>query len=211
MTIIVQERESLGRLGQLGLSYEQLRRPLLRADAEAALVSGLEPPTAEGITRYNKTTRFLREELLPHGWTFSNASNFCRTVHPSGHFSIVTSSGSAGVGLVIPGQTPSTKYPKGETTTRAVAANVQLTFDLGQQFTTDEAAQQDEPVWYLLYQVTSETIFCELSFPNAVTDGFIVGWFERIVLPPLDRAGIGGGSQQVDYDDDAYDVEVELR
>ena len=82
MTVVAIDRVAEGRLQQLGLSADLLVRALLRADAEAKLTTGLEPPTAEGTTRYAKTVRYVREELVPLDWRFDNYKNFCRTIHP---------------------------------------------------------------------------------------------------------------------------------
>jgi len=207
MTTVHLEAIAQDRLAQLGLTSSSLHRALLRADAEVALVTALEPPNAEGITRYNKTTRFVREELLPLGWNHSNSSNFCRTISPDGSFALVASSGDGGAGMYLPGQSPSTRYPKGETTVRAVARNQQLALDLGTDF--DDPAESDAVtmVWYLLYQVTKETIYCELSLPAAIDNGFINSWLERIILPPVDRPGVTAmnlgnddGGSGVDYE-----------
>lgn len=191
MTTMFEARSSLDRLADLGLSVERIHRALARADAEVALVTELEPATAEGTTRYNKTTRYLREELIPLGWGMTNANNFCRTIHPSGAFAIVTCSGDAGVGVVLPGQAPSTQYAKGETTAQAVERNRQCALDLGPMFELPPDPTEppaDTAIWYLLYRPTGTGIACELSLPERIQDGFISRWIERIILPHLELA-----------------------
>lgn len=210
-TTVAHEANAAARLVELGLEYEQLERALLRADAEAKLTSDLEPPTAEGITRYNKTNRFLREELVPAGWRFDNSQNFCRTIDPSGTFAIVASSGDEGAGTWVPGHKPSTKYSKGETAVRAVAANTQPALDLGEEF-ADEPVVLPAAVWYLLYRVTSDHIFVELSLPSAIEGGRIVDWSERIILDPIERAAASLDQQLLaEGGDEEYPVNVVMR
>jgi hypothetical protein len=214
MTIIAREAKALDRLGQLGISYEHIERALQRADAEAKLTNDLEPPTAEGVTRYNKTNRFLREELMPLGWDYDNSRNFCRTIHPERAFAIVASLGDEGTGVWIRGQNPSTKYLKGETTIRAVEANGQMTFDFGDDFVLEEEQPSSQlPVWYLLYRVTADQIFVELSFPSVIDGGRIMDWTERIILDTIDRTpgAPTTGSEPDEGDDQDYAVDVAMR
>lgn len=116
MTVIAVQKNAIDRLGQLGLTADLLETVLLRGDAEAKLSTDFEPPNGEGMIRYIKTVRFLREALVPVGWEYDDSKNYCRTIHPSGTFAIVVSSGDECTGRDIPGRMPSTKYPKGEAT-----------------------------------------------------------------------------------------------
>lgn len=213
MTAVAIEHDAEGRLHQLGLASDLITRALLRADAEAKLTTGLEPPTAEGTTRYAKTVRYLREELVPLGWGFDNSKHFCRTVHPSGAFSIVTSSGDVFTGVDVPGMKPSTKYPKGDLTSLAVMQNAdQGVLDLGPEY---EVPPVDlTATWFLLQRVTAETIYAELSLPTAITNGLIIDWAERILLPQISRQdalpAVTVEEPPADGND-AYNVEVALR
>lgn len=206
------------RLHTLGLTTDQLIRALLRADAEAKHTTGLEPPTAEGTVRYLKTVRFLREELVHLGWDIDNSKNFCRTIHPSHGFSVVTSSGDEVTGVEIPGRVPCTKYPKGELTALAVQKNAgQGAFDLGEEFaepTIDPA--ELENIWFLLQRVTPEYIYAELSLPTRIEGGMITDWEERILLPRISREDPEPTSSTTVEeppagDGDAYSVDVAMR
>ncbi|MFH5824355.1 hypothetical protein [Georgenia sp. AZ-5] len=212
MTVVAIENAAEGRLHQLGLSSDLLVRALLRADAEAKLTTGLEPPTAEGTTRYAKTVRYVREELVPLNWGFDNSKHFCRTIHPSGAFSIVTSSGDVFTGVDIPGMKPSTKYPKGDLTSLAVKQNAdQGVLDLGPDYAVNPVDLKN--TWFLLQRVTDETIYAELSLPTAIANGLIIDWGERILLPQISRQDPlpTVTVEEPPSGGDAYNVEVALR
>ncbi len=55
------------RLAELGLSIDLVERVVRRADAEAAFCTLFDPPIMEGLTRWARTNRFLREALVPLG------------------------------------------------------------------------------------------------------------------------------------------------
>ena len=121
--------EASGRLAELGLTIELIELVVRRADAEASMCTALDPPIMEGLTRWGRMNRFLREELIPAGWRFDNPRNLPRTIHPSGEFAIVATTGDELTGLA--GLLPATKYLKGDATVQAVGINEQLTLDFG--------------------------------------------------------------------------------
>jgi hypothetical protein len=157
-----------------------------QADSEASFCTPLDPPIMEGLTRWARTNRFLREELIPLGWTYDNPRNLARTIHPSGEFAIVAATGDELTGLadVLPG----TRYRKGEATTAAVEANEQLAFDFPDldvtHFVTGTAAIR---TWVLLFHADEDEFRVELSLPDRIEDGRITRWAERIILPPFPR------------------------
>ncbi|MFT4189132.1 MAG: hypothetical protein QM621_11195 [Aeromicrobium sp.] len=198
------------RLEALGLSRRQLSQAIRRADAEAAQVTPLDPPTAEGWSRYAATVRYLREGLMPHGWDYDNGNNFCRTVAPGKRFAIVVSSGDSMTGN--PHGNPSTKYTKGPTTSKAVDRN-QYVLDFGPDFMSEDHEDDEYPIWYLIQYVDGNVIRAELSLPNGSHKGKITQWAERIILDEivLDEAEDGNHDQDSDDDGDAYDVDIARR
>jgi len=213
MTLVAMDAIADDRLHRLGLAQDVLARVLLRADAEAKMTTDLEPPTAEGTVRYIKTVGVLREELVPLGWDYDNSKNFCRTIHPSRAFSIVTSSGDEYTG-VDTGKNPSTKYSKGDLTALAVQRNAgQEAFELGAEFDEPMIERAElENIWFLLQRPTADYIFAELSLPTQIEGGMIIEWEERIILPPLSRQDPTPTDEVVRADDgDGYSVEVAMR
>ena len=190
--------QAAGRLAELGLSIGLVERVVRRAEAEAAFCTPFDPPIMEGLTRWARTNRFLREELVPLGWGFDNPRNLPRTIHPGGQFAIVATTGDDVTGLA--GLLPGPKYAKGYATTLAVEVNEQLTLDFGDFGDFGDPGDPgdfgDLPprdhllTWLLLFHAGDDGFHVELSLPDRIDDGRITRWAERIILPVFPRAGI---------------------
>ena len=180
---VLAEKKAVDRLAEFGLTVELVERVVRRADADASMCTYLDPPIMEGLTRWARTNRYLREELIRDGWQFDNPRNLPRTIHPGGEFAIVATTGDDLTGLAE--LLPATKYAKGGATAAAVELNGQLTLDFGDfDFRRQPASVQ---TWLLLFHVDDEGFRVELSLPDAITDGRITGWAERIILPSFPR------------------------
>lgn len=181
--------EAIDRLAGFGLAVEMVERVVRRADAEASMCTPLDPPIMEGLMRWGRTNRYLREELIPAGWRFDNPRNLPRTIHPGGEFAIVATTGDDLTGLVD--LLPRTKYPKGYATAQAVEVNGQLTFDFGDFDLAQDAGRAGDAgellTWLLLFHVDEDGFRVELSLPDAIVDGRITSWAERIILPVFPR------------------------
>lgn len=184
---------AVGRLADLGLTEQDLMFALLGGDAEARMWTRLAPPVMAGMARWGKTNELLRIRLVPHGWSADNPGGLPRTISPGGDFALVATAGDAATGL--PGDIPSTKYPKGTETIKAIGGNVQMAFDfpgmgLGEALFAAVSADDVLETWLLLYHVTDEQIFAELSLANGMSErGFVNSWSERILLRPIELTG----------------------
>ena len=187
MTALVRvKRKAVDRLAELGLSAGLIERVVRRADADVSTFTELDPPIMVGLTRWGRISRYLREELVPDGWTYDNPRNLARTIHPSGEFAIVAATGDELTGVA--GLLPTTRYRKGDATVQAVGINEQLTFDFGDGFSTDMTADAGALLtWILLFFEDEAEFRVELSLPDGIEDGRITSWAERIVLPPFPR------------------------
>ncbi len=188
VTRVLAEGEAAGRLAELGLSVEIVERVVRRAEAEASTCTALDPPIMEGLTRWGRTNRYLREELIPAGWDFDNPRNLPRTIHPSGGFAVVATTGDELTGLA--GLLPTTKYAKGYATVQAVETNEQLALDFGDFDHPDDGQATrtgDLLTWFMLFHVDEDGFRVELSLPDAIVDGRITSWAERIILPAFPR------------------------
>ncbi|GAA2009908.1 hypothetical protein JL107_17100 [Nakamurella flavida] len=180
------------RLTAMGLTAELITRVLLRADGETEECTDLDPPILQGLMRWGRTTRHLREELVRSGWTWDNPRNLARTIHPSGDLAIVVTAGDEYTAL--PDGEPGTRHPKGWATELAVQANGQLVLDLGplerhRGIATGAAVLQ---TWLLLFHLEPGWIRAEISRPAGIAGGRITRWSERILLEPIPRQAPGG-------------------
>ena len=121
---------------------------------------------------------------------------------------MVVSSGDGGTG--DPLGYPSTKYPKGESTVRAVASN-QLIIDFGVEGIIDDETADDAPTWLLLQRIEADAIYAEVSLPRDSSGGKINGWSERILLQPIPRPDASVLAQIPQEPEPAYDVAVARR
>jgi hypothetical protein len=177
------------RLPELGLTVDVVSAALTAADRESDTCSELDPPILEGLLRWGRATRALREQLVPLGWTYDNPNNLARTIHPSGDFAVVIATGDEGTGLSGSGAGP--RHARGYATEQAIHANGQLAFEFGTlvQLAVDgrAAGVGHLQTWFLLYHATPEFFRAELSLPHGFERGRITAWTERILLPPIPR------------------------
>ncbi len=211
-TQVYVESAAVDRLAELDLTAEVIERVVRRADAEASTCTRLDPPIMEGIVRWARTTRFLREELVIGGWRYDNPRNLSRTIHPGGEFAIVVTTGDemTAVAEVM----PRTKYPKGFATASAVVINEQLAFEY-EGFCADQADGQaqdagDLRTWLLLFHVDEDGFHVELSLPDAIVDGHITSWIDRIILPVFPREDDALTVSAESGDDGQGDVVVDV-
>ncbi len=179
----------MARLAELDLSVEVIATALRRADSAADGCNELDPPILQGLLRWARTTRYLREQLIGAGWSYDNPRNLARTIHPSGEFAVVIATGDDRTGR--PDVASGPRHPRGYATEQAVSANTQLSFDFGSllQVTRTGQAGGGDPLrtWLLLFSSDEHDFHVEVSMPEAYEDGRITAWTERILLPPIPR------------------------
>lgn len=177
------------RLPELGLTVEVVAAALASADRAGDGCSDLDPPILEGLLRWGRATRALREQLIPQGWTYDNPNNLARTIHPSGDFAIVVATGDEGTGLPSSGAGP--RHSRGYATEQAIHANGQLAFEFEALVRLTAAGRTGGlghlQTWFLLYYPTPDCHRAELSLPRGFDRGRITQWTERILLPVLPR------------------------
>lgn len=168
-------------LATLGLAADVLTQARTRAQLDVDDCTAFDAPGFAGFTRTSRTMRYLREQLIPQGWTTDDTGNQASVVSPDGTVAIIATSGDEGTGdLRRPAKT---KYPKGDVTDRRVAANVQLAL-FGHD--ADPGSAPERHTWVLLQHSDDDRVHAELSLPTGVDAvGRINNWSERIVLEPL--------------------------
>jgi hypothetical protein len=192
------------RLADLDVTAEELSEVVLQAYGHWADHTAFDPPSIPNTNLWGRATRAIREQLVPRGWDWDNKDQQPRTMHPSGRWAIVASSGDAATGTV---HTPSTKNPKGDATFRKVRANqAQLDFpDMPAEVEDLDACV----TWFLLIFVDEAEVRAELSMPAEINlSGFVTAWEVRIVLAPIPRGGDDDAVTPA-VDDATYEVAVE--
>ena len=198
-TIYSQPWDVENRLEQLGLSTD-----ILLKAAEAGyrgLISRTDndPPTVKGYIAWADTLRGLRDELIPAGWKRDNSQNFSRTFSEEYRISIIVATGDSGTGRSH--LSPKTRSSKGQLTAQAIFHNnLQGTLKgfLPEEETKAIPLSKYE-TWIFLVDTTVTEVRAELSLPSVIRDGEILGWRDRIILPPLE---VDPTAWKVNPDDD---------
>jgi hypothetical protein len=191
-------------LGRVGITTELVMKARGRAQRDVDECTSLDPPGFRGSTRTARTIRYLREGLIPLGWTTDNTGNVAATVSPDGAIAIVVTSGNGDTGLES--KTPKTKYPKGPVMHRRVRVNVQLSLFEPYLDEADEDATAARTTWLLLQYPDGNVVRAELSCPKSYDEtGRPNHWSDRLILPelPID-------TQEWDDPDDGNDDGVDV-
>jgi hypothetical protein len=152
----------------------------------------------------------LREKLLPTGvWRKSDAGNFSLIINDSRKTNVVVSSGDALTRRTE--GSPKTKHLKGLFTEAVVIRNKHYG-GLFPETVSEELRTAisilEHPTWILLIYITDEEIRAELSYPDAIEDGQIVSWKERVFIP--DQSDDPGAVAKP-IDDSGPDLDVPVR
>ena len=178
------ELDQPDRLSELGLDVEILHRAIRAGLAARATRTDLAPRNAQGADLVSHTVEELRLLLEPADWTADFAGGQERTVSPDGLTSVIVSTGAGGVG--DPRGEARTAHPKGPLMRAAVTVNqgfVQEEFPIG--LPVPQPVDGRPLCWVLLVKVEPGQVLAELSAPTGMREGLVVGWSERIPLPPL--------------------------
>ena len=197
------------RLAHLGLSVDFLAEARGLAQADVDQCTDLDPPGFRGAVRTARTMRYLREALIPLGWTPDDSGNQPSVVSPDGRIGIVCTSGDLATGLDY--ARPKTKYPKGEVTQRRVRANRQLSLFDSESAEGELATGEERTTWLLLQYPAGDTVRAELSCPQGFDNtGRVDSWSDRLILPDLEIDSYETWVPE-DGDDGTLDVPVHPR
>lgn len=200
--------QSPGDLPDLGLTAEIVHRALFAAVTDAQLCTEADAPTASGFILWTRANRYLREELVPAGWTIQQKDLILRTIHPSETFAITAISASGDVGQ-IGARNVRAKNPKGAAVKRVVDKNGTAPFVFGDPRVDDVPVEdEDIPTWFLLYKWQEGVIHTELSYPIDMSGSFVDKWKPRLLINPLEVTGF---SHDIDDPGSGPDFTVEPR
>jgi hypothetical protein len=166
-----------------------------------------------GLTQWAETTHRLRERQIPQGWAPSDDSNYSLIVSPNSRIAIAVASGDENTGLID--GCPSTSSPKGPLTVSAVAAHqLALALPIPPEMREILAAFEVDPnreTWLLLTHWSerdgSVEVRAELSLPLDIAENQkVIGWRERIILPPTDL-----GPVEIEPSPRTPDIDIDVR
>lgn len=185
------------------------------------------PPILAGVNAWGWTVYSLREQLMPLGWTKSDAGNYSSVVHPDRRFQIIVATGDENTGNGLLYTPPRTKFKKGPATRAAVRFNrthfgIQLPLEFAEEIGDEEAefaitaAAATAPIaplptWVMLVSAQGDLVRAELSLPAHVgKDRRITLWQDRLMLPSLEVSG-GAFSELPEDLGPTFDPEVRPR
>jgi hypothetical protein len=178
------------RLAELGVPSEILIKAVEASQFARRACTENDAPNFPGIAAWNGAVRALREDLVLESWSRLNDTGQPLIVRPDNALALTVTSADENTGRE--GEfDPKTNSCKGPRTLEKVALNGWLFLDMAQE----EAARVEAintrrlNTWMLLihYDKVLGQVRSELSRPVAADEeGIIVGWSERIILPPFD-------------------------
>src|SRR6476660_2916670 len=141
------------------------------ADAATGECSSNGSPRHGGADAVGADNPIPSGDLAGSGWTYDNPCNLTRTIHPSGEFAVIVTTGDERTAR--PEREPGPRHPKGYATELAVLTNGQLAFDFGAMpaaFVESRSIALCPRTWFLLLMST-RSVHAELSIPEGFADG----------------------------------------
>jgi hypothetical protein len=197
------------RLAELGVSLTAIIKALQAGQLARRSCTPNDPPFIPGTEAWRFVVRTLRDELVPTGvWRKADPANFSLVINDARKISLVVASGDA-LTRRTDGD-PKTKHLKGLFTEAVITRNKYIG-GLFPETLPEElrvaVAVLEYPTWILLIYITDDELRAELSYPDQIKDGQIIGWKERIFIPdtPDDPGAI---INPIEDDEPGIDVPV---
>ncbi len=199
---------ALRRLAELGVAPEAIQSAVVAGHVARITCTENDPPFIPGTEAWRMVVVTLRQELLPRGWRKADPGNFSLVINDARKINIVVASAD---GLTSRAHgSPRTNSLKGLYTEAATVRNC-IESDFFPETFDDQikavAASLQYPTWVLLIFITDDEYRAELSLPEAMDDGQITEWRERIFIPHTPGSG-GLSIEAPDSDEGAIDVPV---
>jgi hypothetical protein len=197
------------RLAELGVSVVALIKALEAGQLARLSCTPNDPPFIPGTEAWRFVVRTLREELLPRGYRKADPANYSLVINDARKLNIVVASGDTMVRSIT--GDPKTKHLKGLFTEAVIFRNKQIgglfPAEISEELRT-AVSILEYPTWILLIYITDDEIRAELSYPDAIEEGQIISWKERIFIP--DSADDDGAEIRPTGDTDP-DIDVPVR
>jgi hypothetical protein len=186
--LLSQPQETSDRLAKLGLDALVFIQAIQRSQVVADGYTQNHPPISRGIGQWSEVVAALRDQLIPRGWTRDDRENRALTVNPTKTIAISAATGDENTGIAD--LTPCTSSSKGPKTQDAVIINaLQLELFGNVPLTPQELKKSPGVMTFMLLfhrDLKAKETRVELSRPVVMdSDGNVIVWAERIVLPPV--------------------------
>lgn len=201
------------RLSDFGMTVEIIHRSIGSGDsARRRVMQPVYPSTYPGVTMWAATLASWRKEMLKRqddyeiGKTRGYETIYC--VKRKAAFAVV--SGDSYTGIEGP-RDPRPTRQKGITTTERVGRNKEASAVAGtpgvqgvlielppKKLPPDEACE----TWFLLVHPAENEVRIEISRPVLMQGGLVIGYSERILLPPVPISGAVAPIAPGDGEDD---------
>lgn len=178
------------RLAEIGVTSEILVKAVEASQAARAACTENDAPNFPGIAAWNAAVRSMREDLVLEGWRRFNDVGQPLIVRPDNTLALTCTSADENTGRE--GEfDPKTNSSKGPRILEKVELNGWLFADMAADAAAKVEAinKQRMNTWMLLlhYDRVRGQVRSELSRPVAADpEGYVIGWSERIILPPFD-------------------------
>jgi hypothetical protein len=201
---------AMAKLHEIGVPLEPLQRAIAAGHVHRISCTENHAPFFPGTTAWAYTLSSLRDDLLRLGWRKADPANFSLIINDKRKIQIVVESGDDGTRLRH--LSPRTKSLKGLYLEATTLRN-RLKDDLFPE-TLEKPLQRaikilEYPTWILLIHITDEEYRAELSLPDALKDGHVTGWSDRIFIPDSDDPF--GAKTAPGEEDSGPDVDVPVR
>lgn len=176
MPVLAEEFEVTPRLGQLGVTKNELLEVVRAAVGARRNATPFHPLSAGGLLAYLAGTEHLRRVFLPQGWQICRRDNIESIFHPEIGIKIVYQNADrAG----DPIGDPVAASKKGAGAARAVELGQ---YELFPEIREREVAEVSAATWYLFVYAEGSDIRAEMSCPIAINDDQFDQFHERILL-----------------------------
>ncbi|MCI2811193.1 hypothetical protein [Eoetvoesiella caeni] len=177
LPVLVDSVEVSDRLGQLGVSKDDLMQVIQAAVGARANATPFHPKSAPGMLAYIEGTFRLRSVLVSKGWEcYVCRDNIESVFNESKNLKIVFQNADL-AGHPFADPVPSSR--KGPGSARVVAMGQSMLFpELSNELPPELRAK----VWYLFVQAEGLDVRAELSCPISIQDDRFHGFSERIML-----------------------------
>jgi hypothetical protein len=206
------EAQKRSRLAALGLTEELLLDAIRFAYEERERCTGNDVNAAGGYAAWGKPIRFLRDAMIPKGWSRDGAPRLESVVSPDRSFRITSSAGNYSTGDLE--HEPATYGLKGRLALEAIEDNGQTALNLA------GGAPLINPMitFYLLSHLDTvkERITSELSIPTHMSikptakKGRIDAFRNRVALEPIDLNTDDPESEEEIEEDFSEDLDIEI-